>query len=98
MTDLYCTRCGEKIKYTGEGIHVCSLCGYKKYYRESDSEMLELYSKAEFYQYDGQYFNALQMYEIILKKDPEDFTAYYGAILAEYGVRYADNHDGTYGI
>lgn len=96
MTDLYCTRCGEKIKYTGEGIHVCSLCGYKKYYRESDSEMLELYSKAEFYQYDGQYFNALQMYEIILKKDPEDFTAYYGAILAEYGVRYADNHDGTY--
>lgn len=58
--------------------------------------MLELHAKAEWYQTDGQYFNALQMYEIILKNDENDYTALYGAILAEFGARYADLHDGSY--
>jgi hypothetical protein len=58
--------------------------------------MLELHAKAEWYQTDEQYFNALQMYEIILKNNEDDYTALYGALLAEFGARYADRHDGSY--
>ena len=96
LTELYCSKCGEKIKYTGEGAHICRVCGYKKYYRDSDAQTLELYSKAEYYQRDEQYFNALQMYEIIIKQDESDYTAYFGAILAEYGVKYQNTHDGNF--
>ena len=96
VVDLYCFKCGEKIKYTGEGVYVCAKCGYEKYIRENNEQTLDLHSKAEFYQKDSQYFNALKMYEILIKNDPSDYTAFYGAILAEYGARFEDNHDSTF--
>lgn len=96
MAELYCFRCGEKIKYAGGGSFTCAHCGYVKYMRECDSETLDLHSKAEFYLYDGQYFNALKMYEILLKKDGGDYAACFGALLSEYGARFEDKHDGSF--
>ncbi len=58
--------------------------------------MLDLHQKAEFYHRDEQYFNALKMYEIILKNDERDYAAYFGAILSEYGARFIDDHEGGY--
>ena len=96
MANLYCTQCSQQLAYHGEGVHTCTACGYKKYYGSFDADALELHLKAEWYQRDGQYFNALQMYDIILKADEGDFCACYGAVLAEFGARYLDHHDGTY--
>lgn len=96
MAELYCFRCGEKIKYAGGGSFTCAHCGYVKYVRECDSETLDLHSKAEFYLLDGQYFNALKMYEILLKKDGGDYAACFGALLSEYGAKYEDKHDGSF--
>ncbi len=96
MAELYCTKCTEKINYIGEGVHACPKCGAENYFPLADTEKLELYSKAQWYWCDGQYFNALKMYDIILKADEGEFCACFGALLAEFGARYADCHDGTY--
>lgn len=96
MADLYCFRCGEKIKYMGKGLLECAHCTCKKQVRECDAETLDLHSKAEFYLCDGQYFNALKMYEILLKKDAGDYMACFGALLSEYGAKYEDKHDGSF--
>ena len=96
MAELYCIQCARKLEYTDEGKYVCPDCGYVSYFGNISSEMLELHAKAQWYQTDEQYFNALQMYEIILKNDESDYTALYGALLAEFGARYADLHDGSY--
>ncbi|MBQ2862661.1 MAG: hypothetical protein IJE84_00625 [Clostridia bacterium] len=96
MSVLYCLRCSAKIEYKGKGAYRCSACGHSEYFGELEGEMAELHSKAEWYLIDGQYFNALAMYDIILKANESDCTAYFGALLAEFGVKYADRHDGTY--
>ncbi len=96
MIELYCIRCGKKTEYTGAESYTCPVCGYKKHVGALDSESADMHSKAEFYLFDGQYFNALKMYEILLKKDDSDIMALYGAILSEYGAKYSDNYDGTY--
>ncbi len=96
MIELYCLKCARKIEYTGAGVVVCPVCGHKKHVVALDAESADMHSKAEFYLCDGQYFNALKMYEILLKRDESDATALFGAILAEYGAKYTDNYDGTY--
>ncbi len=58
--------------------------------------MLDFHAKAEWYQIDGQYFNALQMYEIIGREEDNNYSVCFGSLLAEFGVRYVDRHDGTY--
>ncbi len=96
MIELYCFKCAGKIEYTGDESYICPVCGYEKYIGKIDRESAEMHAKAEYYLFDGEYFNALKMYEILLKKDAGDFGAYYGAILSEYGAKYTDNYDGTY--
>lgn len=93
---LYCTRCKNQLTYKGEGQLVCPHCKYIHYYPSLSEDSLELYSKAEWYQKDGQYFNALQMYEIVIKSGDASPSAYFGAILAKYGAEYKDLHDGSY--
>ena len=96
MADLYCLKCGEKLAYTGGGRVVCRVCGEENIHPEADREKIELYSKAQWYHRDGQYFNAIQMYDILLKMDEGDAVSYFGAIMAEFGATYNDMHDGTY--
>ena len=96
MADLYCFKCGEKIPYVGGGAAVCRKCSEPKICPRADKEKAELYSKAEWYHRDGQYFNAMQMYDILLKMDDGDSVSYFGALMAEFGATYNDLHDGRY--
>ncbi len=96
MIELYCFRCGKKIEYKGSGTLACPFCGYDKHISAIDEERAEMHAKAEFYLFDGQYFNALKMYEILLKADDKDAGALFGAVLSEYGAKFTDNYDGTY--
>lgn len=96
MAYLYCLKCGEKIEYKGEGELVCPVCSETAYPARLAEDTLELHSKASWYLTDEQYYNALQMYDIILKADESDYSALFGAILSEFGARYKDLHDGTY--
>ncbi len=96
MTKLYCFRCCNEIEYTKAARLVCPRCSYTREVDFLDGERAELHSKAEFYLCDGQFFNALKMYEILLKEDNEDKMALFGAVLSEYGAKYKDNYDGTY--
>ena len=96
MIELYCLRCKSKIEYTGEGTHLCPVCKQERQVGALDAESGEMHAKAEFYLSDGQYFNALKMYEILLKRDGTDTNALFGAVLSEYGANYTDNYDGSY--
>ena len=96
LAHLYCFKCREKIEYQGEGAHICPVCQERTYFSSYNEMMLDLHSKAQWYLVDEQFYNALQMYDIILKADESDVTALYGALLSEFGARYKDLHDGTY--
>ena len=98
MAQLYCIQCAGEIEYSGRGEYVCPRCGYVSCFDHISEDMLELHAKAQWYQIDGQYFNALQMYEIIAKEDEQSYSVHYGALLAEFGVRYVDLHDGSYNM
>ena len=98
MAQLYCIQCAGEIEYSGRGEHVCPRCGYVSCFDHISEDMLELHAKAQWYQIDWQYFNALQMYEIIAKEDEQSYSVHYGALLAEFGVRYVDLHDGSYNM
>ena len=96
MAQLYCIKCSEKIEYCGKGEHVCPKCGYVSCFDSVSTNMLDLHAKAQWYQIDGQYFNALQMYEIIGREEENSYSVFFGSLLAEFGVRYVDMHDGSY--
>jgi len=81
-----CRSCKYTFELKGK-INYCPRCkAYQLYAAAGDAEEAEYFVKASEYMSEGEFFNALRLYEIILKNRPECYIAHFGKLCANYGV------------
>ena len=92
MNPNICNHCGSEYEYRN-GRWICRACGSYKPEEISNEEVTLLYTayqKLRLAEFD----EAEQAFEDILEKYPENPNAYWGRLMARYGIKYEEDFDG----
>lgn len=89
---IQCQTCGAPMEKIGEKKYHCDYCGM--YYEErEDNEhidsLLHVLNEAALQKNIGKFEEAIREYETIIEETPECYLAYWGALLADYGVLFS---------
>ena len=87
---LICQSCGSNAVEIVDGLLCCKSCKSKHTLQEKISEEEVIALNA--YKFE----DALERYEQLLKKYPDNEAANWGALLADYGIAYVEDYDGKF--
>ncbi len=99
MSDLYalkCETCGGDLIKINEGCYKCKSCGNIYYKKELPSKLVLDLNEALNLRCMNKFQDALERYELIIKSHPDCQEAYWGYILADYGIEYVKDYDGKF--
>lgn len=93
MTVLKCKRCGGDLRPKPEDkIVVCEYCMAQQTIPTGDDEKkMRLFARANKLRFNNEFDTAIGVYESIIAEFPEEAEAYWGLILAKYGIEYVDD-------
>ncbi len=97
MSDLYalrCETCGGDLIKIDEGCYKCKSCGNIYYKKELPSELVISLNEALQLRRTKRFEDALERYELIIESHPDCQEAYWGYILADYGIEYVQDYNG----
>ncbi len=92
-TILKCKMCGGDIEVNQDmTVGTCLYCGSTMTLPRIDSEKkARLFNRANEYRQSCEFDKAYRTYEAIVEEDEQESEAYWGLILAEYGVEYVED-------
>ena len=90
MAIFRCKSCsGELDVQEGQSVVECEYCGNKQTLpKTADSDIQELFNRANFLRQKCEFDKAEKLYEKILEKNPEEAEAYWGIVLCSFGIEY----------
>lgn len=93
MAVFQCKMCGGDLILTpGSNLAVCQYCGSQQTVPAiDDDKKTRLYNRANRYRLECEFDKAYNAYENIVSDEPTEAEAYWGLVLSEYGVEYADD-------
>lgn len=87
-----CENCGGEFEKIQEGKYKCKFCGFVKEIQTSTSgEILSLLNDAGRLRRNGDFDEAFEIYQTIVKKDPNNPEGYWGSLLSEYGIYHEED-------
>ncbi len=92
---LICQTCGSNAVEIVDGLLCCKVCKSKHTLQEkiSEEEVIAL-NVATTDRNAYKFEDALERYELLLQKHPDNEAANWGALLADYGIAYVKDYDG----
>lgn len=92
-TILKCKMCGGDIDVNGDiTIGTCLYCGSTMTLPRIDNEKkARLFNRANQYRLNNEFDKAYEAYKLIVEEDDQEAEAYWGMLLAEYGVEYVED-------
>jgi alpha-tubulin suppressor-like RCC1 family protein len=97
ITSLTCDKCGGALTHLQNEKFRCDYCGNFCFATNCTSEEVALLQQADLNrQAYMQFEKALDGYEAVLRLNPNNVNALWGMLLAEYGIEYVKDIDGTY--
>ena len=93
MIVLKCKKCGADLKPEEDNTLVeCEYCGSIQTIPLADDEKkMKLFARANRLRFNNEFETAIGVYESIIADFPEEAEAYWGLILAKYGIEYVDD-------
>lgn len=89
MAVLRCTICGGDLDLnTDRTVGVCQYCGSTITIPKNLDKIGNLYNRASFLRQNNEFYQAVAVYEEILREDNTDAEAHWGLILSRYGIEY----------
>ncbi|MBO5452087.1 MAG: toll/interleukin-1 receptor domain-containing protein [Lachnospiraceae bacterium] len=89
MAVLRCTICGGDLDLnTDRTVGVCQYCGSTITIPKNLDRIGNLYNRASFLRQNNEFYQAVAVYEEILREDNTDAEAHWGLILSRYGIEY----------
>lgn len=94
LRKLQCQTCGGILGKVSETRYICQSCKgeYEMDSNISDETLMNL-NRASSYRQKGNFDEAIEEYELMLRDDPTNFDANWGAMLSEYGVVYSKREE-----
>lgn len=94
LRKLQCQTCGGPLGKVSETHYICQSCKgeYEMDSNISDETLMNL-NRASSYRQKGNFDEAIEEYELMLRDDSTNFDANWGAMLSEYGVVYSKREE-----
>ena len=89
---IQCQTCGAQMEKIEEKKYHCDYCGMFYEEREDNNHivsLLHVLNEAALQKNIGKFEEAIREYETIIEETPECYLAYWGALLADYGVSFS---------
>ncbi len=95
LKSLRCPNCGGQMECVDGKTFRCLFCLDIFELKEelTSNDVIEL-NRGEHYRKHNRYDEAIECYDEILKENPDNAIALWGAFLSEYGIEYVDDYDG----
>ncbi len=95
LKSLRCPNCGGQMECVDGKTFRCLFCLDIFELKEelTSNDVIEL-NRGEHYRKHNRYDEAIECYDEILKENPDNVIALWGAFLSEYGIEYVDDYDG----
>ena len=93
MANIQCKMCGYMVELPeGATVGECPACGSTTTFPKLNSEHTEqLYARAEHFRQLNDFDKAADAYEAVVRELPDDPEAYWGLVLARYGIEYVED-------
>ena len=93
MAVLKCKMCGGNLEIQdNQSYGTCDSCGSTMTLpKVNDEKILNLFNRADSYRRANEFDKALSAFESILAEDGENAEAYWGCVLARYGIEYVED-------
>lgn len=89
MATFRCRMCGGTFDVNNETVTTCVYCGMQQTVpRLNDDNRANMYDWANYFLWNNQYDEAMNIYKQILSDDPIDAEAYWSLVLCRYGIKY----------
>ncbi|MCL2062707.1 MAG: TIR domain-containing protein [Firmicutes bacterium] len=96
ITSFLCDTCGGALQQASGSFYDCPFCGGKKFINLCTDEEKSLILLGDAARRAMRFDEAVENYEAALKTTPQNFNALWGMFLAEYGIEYVKDLDGSY--
>lgn len=94
MAILRCTICGGELEFSTDWkIGVCKYCGSTITIPKNLDRIENLYNRAVFLRQNNEFYQAISVYEEILREDNTDADAHWGMVLSKYGIEYVEDQN-----
>ena len=93
MAVIQCKICGGEVEIPGNV--TCGECPYcnslTTFPKQTSDKKVQLYQRAEQLRLSGSFDKAAATYEEIIKENSDDADAYWGLVLASWGIEYVED-------